>query len=767
MSTPFPIEEQSADERLSGPMSDPWHGPAKPGFFTGMGFNEDTAYLGPAYRVLEAMGSGAAKAERGAADLMRQDTAVDPMNKVAAAGMLSPADVDMAEREKLGVNALSDAIAADAKQRVQAMTPDAATTGTAVQIVHGVGEGAYLATVGALGGGLPGAAALTGGVEASGTYHEQVDQGVSPAAAAESAGVTAVTSAAGVLIPGGFGSSLASKLLTGAGAQVGLGLASRYADHAILEANGYPEMAAQQKVWDSTQVLTDALLGFAFGGIAHLHGREGKAIEAAAKEPGMVDAALATNLAVQDRNLAVGVPVDPAATHAHQDALEVSNQQLLEGKPNDVSQTGVNEAKFATRPVDEAHQAEAQAIANEYVPEPVKAYHGSPHQFTEFDTSRIGTGEGAQAYGYGLYLAEHPDVAGKYAADVKNEGAVSHINEQMSAIAASLEDEPKEYGAYVSKRANDLQTQYEGLMDQRSAILKSQGNVYRTTVPREAVDRMLDWDRPLSEQNLPQAVRDKIADIRENDPQFAQELGDSATGADLHMVLEHTMGKVRAAKWLKENDVPGIRYLDGMSRRGEGEAATRNIVVFDPKTAEITHVNGEAVKRAVEPTEANIKAHIADIARDPAHDQRVGGYLDTTTGEVHLDDIHKQAAEAHAVRLPEGNVGEGHREAARPDAGAGERSGGGRGAREGTTAATGTGESAGSRAATERNATPLADTVQAALRERPGLEVTTDEGKPVRAADLLRQVQEDAHREMADFQRAVNAATNCFARRGA
>ena len=35
-------------------------------------------------------------------------------------------------------------------------------------------------------------------------------------------------------------------------------------------------------------------------------------------------------------------------------------------------------------------------------PYPLTVYHGSPHQFDKFDSSRIGTGEGAQAYGHGL-----------------------------------------------------------------------------------------------------------------------------------------------------------------------------------------------------------------------------------------------------------------------------------------------------------------------------------------------------------------------------
>lgn len=49
-------------------------------------------------------------------------------------------------------------------------------------------------------------------------------------------------------------------------------------------------------------------------------------------------------------------------------------------------------------------------------------YHGTPHRFPateanplgEFDASKMGTGEGAQAYGHGHYLAEKPETAVQY-----------------------------------------------------------------------------------------------------------------------------------------------------------------------------------------------------------------------------------------------------------------------------------------------------------------------------------------------------------------
>ena len=41
----------------------------------------------------------------------------------------------------------------------------------------------------------------------------------------------------------------------------------------------------------------------------------------------------------------------------------------------------------------------------------ITAYHGTPHDFDKFSMDSIGTGEGAQAYGHGLYFAESEDVA--------------------------------------------------------------------------------------------------------------------------------------------------------------------------------------------------------------------------------------------------------------------------------------------------------------------------------------------------------------------
>jgi hypothetical protein len=50
-------------------------------------------------------------------------------------------------------------------------------------------------------------------------------------------------------------------------------------------------------------------------------------------------------------------------------------------------------------------------------------YHGSPYRFDKFSTAHMGTGEGAQAFGWGLYFTELEDIANRYAKIKQNSEA--------------------------------------------------------------------------------------------------------------------------------------------------------------------------------------------------------------------------------------------------------------------------------------------------------------------------------------------------------
>ena len=74
--------------------------------------------------------------------------------------------------------------------------------------------------------------------------------------------------------------------------------------------------------------------------------------------------------------------------------------------------TAVVEALTGASPTSEA----VADMARKYAVDEsgaLRLYHNSPHDFDRFSMSQIGTGEGAQAYGHGLYFAESPSVSGR------------------------------------------------------------------------------------------------------------------------------------------------------------------------------------------------------------------------------------------------------------------------------------------------------------------------------------------------------------------
>ena len=216
-------------------------------------------------------------------------------------------------------------------------------------------------------------------------------------------------------------------------------------------------------------------------------------------------------------------------------------------------------------------------------------YHGSPHKFDAFDMSKIGTGEGAQAYGHGLYLAENPSVAKQYADEVKDMGSVARLNAEMSVLAKVMNKNeiPGAYRKYKTSAGEDAAKRYDELMVAREGIRTAPGNLYKVDLPDEQIAKMLDWDKPLSEQapNV-QAALAKI-DKDTYHPQGG-DYGPEELGQMIYMRLANSplaKTKVDASELLKRSGIPGIRYLDQGSRAG-GQG-TSNYVVFEDQIPKI------------------------------------------------------------------------------------------------------------------------------------------------------------------------------------
>jgi hypothetical protein len=345
MSTPFPLEQQSQEDTSLKPSWNPWSAPEKPQWYSGMGFTEDTAYLGPLYRIAAMPGSAAAKGEL-----------------LLSGGMHAGGNTDLSVDESGGLTGTesadqsqpaADAVEADARMRIKALRPDPNTTGVAVQALHTLGEGATTMIAGSLAGGPVGAFAALSSSEGYSSYKDLIEQGVDPKTAREIAMVRGGTAGAGAVMPMVFGTALATRLLTGAVANTAFGMVNRELDSTLLRSNGYGEMADQEQVFDRTQMLIDLTLGVGFGGIHHLTAEARPAAErlaeAMSNDSALRDAALTANLAIHDRQSGPGVPVTPGDMNAHIAALEKSMNDLQDRKPVDVSGTGVEDSTVITR----------------------------------------------------------------------------------------------------------------------------------------------------------------------------------------------------------------------------------------------------------------------------------------------------------------------------------------------------------------------------------------------------------------------------------
>ena len=233
----------------------------------------------------------------------------------------------------------------------------------------------------------------------------------------------------------------------------------------------------------------------------------------------------------------------------------------------------------------------------------IKAFHGSPHNFERFDMSKIGTGEGAQAYGHGLYFAEHEPVAQAYR-DTLSKGSLS---DPAEAIARSYLDRfPEDKASALAALKKDSATfpsYNRAAADEAAKALEAgwhPGHMYEVNINADP-EHFLDWDKPLSQQSEP--VRNAFTtydqrriggdvywdQLKQTADRIRQERN-PGTPVNLTPRLEPGTADSAVSAQLREAGVPGIKYLDQGSRTaGEG---SRNFVVFDDKLVSIAKKYG-------------------------------------------------------------------------------------------------------------------------------------------------------------------------------
>ena len=269
-------------------------------------------------------------------------------------------------------------------------------------------------------------------------------------------------------------------------------------------------------------------------------------------------------------------------------------------------------------------------------------YHGSPHRFSKFDASKIGSGEGAQAYGHGIYFAESPGVAQSYAdvlasprnrvmdkqgvyiepSPMGNGKYMLAINSEvgqprgMSGDATQLIYTDKEFPNLASAikfaRQNGLLSQNQrpkltAIGEDRKYIpvtkasdvpdpqytqfiASNPGSLYTVDIPDEMIGKMIDWDKPLNQQS--KFVQNALNKLPDDVKKYIGigKYDDLKGGADILQPLGGLIGDREAANMLRQAGIPGVRYLDAQSRSSGG---TSNFVVFPGEEEAVRILNVE------------------------------------------------------------------------------------------------------------------------------------------------------------------------------
>jgi hypothetical protein len=293
---------------------------------------------------------------------------------------------------------------------------------------------------------------------------------------------------------------------------------------------------------------------------------------------------------------------------------------------------------------------------------------------------KIGTGEGAQAYGHGLYAAGHEPVAQEYKTALSYKNLRDKFLEQLPQDAdfSEVDDliaqgyfNPEQTRFLTELRNNDWLGfdypsqaitaatrgklgNYDPTPELEDAASKI-GHMYEVNINADP-DTFLDWDKPLSEQSeavknmlarLPGAPDQSVWPYTTGNDLYEQlrvdAMGDDAfTQATPQRLAARKAAAPEVTRMLGEASIPGIKYLDAGSR-GAGDG-TRNYVVFDDKLISIIRKYGIAGASAMlgynlmeqlDPKQA-LAASMADQDYQSSRPQRSMGGNNSISGALNV-----------------------------------------------------------------------------------------------------------------------------------
>ena len=264
------------------------------------------------------------------------------------------------------------------------------------------------------------------------------------------------------------------------------------------------------------------------------------------------------------------------------------------------------------------------------------AWHGTPHTIKgAFDISKVGTGEGAQAYGHGMYFAESPKVAESYAGISPTSGSYPPMRRSINGVEVEV-GTPEAHAATLLnangmtvKKAKDLVNswindpsamsagentiaRWKKTLDTLNTINKKSdvkdvgsGNLYKVDIPDEHIPKTLNWYE--SFENQPKDVQEALRNLgpeitfgsgKESVADWLKTTGNlpphltKQSGHGIYSELSKQLGgDKQASEYLNNLGIKGIQYENFQIKKGQG-GGTNNYVMFEPSDVKILEENG-------------------------------------------------------------------------------------------------------------------------------------------------------------------------------
>ena len=277
-----------------------------------------------------------------------------------------------------------------------------------------------------------------------------------------------------------------------------------------------------------------------------------------------------------------------------------------------VPDTNVQNAILSTDAAKIRKDAE-DAIRKEEKLREHRVFHGSGAEFSAFDHSHMGEGEGAQAYGWGTYVTEVEGIGRMYAESYKagmfksgfgdsfleelkeaaKEGKFDEVKQQLLGHYRYLYDSEKAKGV---KKDDAFISDYEMLERIKEEDIPSKF-LYTVEIPEDNGSNYLHWEEQPGKEQLSAVAEalkaDGWSEAEGNHPTFTKGdnkivLNERTTGSDVYAELEESLGsQQKASEILSSIGFTGISY-PAEARSGGRTDAARNFVIFNEKDAQIT-----------------------------------------------------------------------------------------------------------------------------------------------------------------------------------